>query len=451
MRRLAVVALLLAVAVAGACGPKPVTAPIVTTPKFPDFIRPPVPPELAGDRAAAGYDRAWRFLQAGDLRNAERELTAVLSLSPAFYPAHAAMGYLELAKKDPKAALEHFDEALSKDAASAAAENGRGAALAALDRDAEAIAAFDAAVALDPSLSDVRRRSEVLKFKTAEHDLAVARELAGGNKLDEAARAYKTAIAGSPDSPFLYRELGAVERRQGDREAALATFRQAVALDSSDAVSLGQIGDLLDESGDPTAALEAYDRALGVESNAEVGSRRAALVARMELARLPEEYRAIDGADQITRADLAALIGVRLAKPIEAAGARDLGVVTDIRNSWAQPWIMSVTRAGVMELLPNHTFQPQAIVQRADLAQAASRLIEIESPPALVNGWRAARVTFTDLVETHLAYPSAALAVAAGIMSAAADGSFQPSRIVTGAEAVQAIERLQAMSVAPRR
>jgi len=451
MRRLAVVALLLAVALAGACGPKPVTAPIVTTPKFPGFIRPPVPAGLADDRAVAGYDRAWRFLQAGDLKNAERELDTIATLSPAFYPAEAAMGYLQLAKNDPASALDHFDKALSRGAPSAAAENGRGEALAALDRDADAIAAFDAAVALDPSLSDLRRRSEVLKFKSAEHDLAVARQLSGENRLDEAASAYRTAIASSPDSPFLYRELGAVERRQGNADAALSSFKQAVALDPADGAALGQIAELLDESGDDTAALEAYDHALAVEANPALASRRAALVARMELARLPEQYRAIDAAAQIMREDLAALIGIRLAGPVQVAGVRDFGVATDIRNSWAQPWIMSVTRAGVMELLPNHTFQPRAIVRRADFAQAASRLIEIEATPAAVTRWRAASVKFTDLAETHLAYPSAALSVAAGIMSVAPDGSFQPSRIVTGAEAVQAIERLQAMSAAPRR
>ena len=35
-----------------------------------------------------------------------------------------------------------------------------------------------------------------------------------------------------------------------------------------------------------------------------------------------------------------------------------------MRGNWAAPWIMAVARAGLMEVYPNHTFQPNAIVRR---------------------------------------------------------------------------------------
>src|ERR1700716_2242104 len=61
---------------AAACAPKTIPAPVVTAPRFPEFVQPPVPPALAASPGAPSYDRAWRFFQAGDLRNAERELAA---------------------------------------------------------------------------------------------------------------------------------------------------------------------------------------------------------------------------------------------------------------------------------------------------------------------------------------------------------------------------------------
>src|SRR5262249_56220130 len=84
----------------------------------------------------------------------------------------------------------------------------------------------------------------------------------------------------------------------------------------------------------------------------------------------------IPEAAQITRADLAAIIGVRLAPLVQAIAERrhDDVLITDVRDNWAYAWIMAVSRAGVMETLPNHTFQPRTIVHRVDLAQAASRL-----------------------------------------------------------------------------
>src|SRR5262245_21445710 len=59
---------LLLAAVVGACTRKTVVAvPIVTTPKYPDFLRPVVPPNLANTAAAIGQERGWAFLQTGDL------------------------------------------------------------------------------------------------------------------------------------------------------------------------------------------------------------------------------------------------------------------------------------------------------------------------------------------------------------------------------------------------
>jgi tetratricopeptide (TPR) repeat protein len=183
---------------------------VVTAPKFPDYIRPEVPEPIAADPAAPGFDRGWRFLQAGDFRNAERELSAALHLSPAFYPAEAALGYVDLARKDGKAAVEHFDRALAASGASPSALEGKGEALLLLGRDADALAAFDAAAAADPTLVDMRRRADVLRLRVAERQVASARDLARSGKFDEAVRAYQSAIASSPESAFLYRELGAV-------------------------------------------------------------------------------------------------------------------------------------------------------------------------------------------------------------------------------------------------
>jgi hypothetical protein len=107
---------------------------------------------------------------------------------------------------------------------------------------------------------------------------------------------------------------------------------------------------------------------------------------------------------------------------------------------------MTVARAGIIEPFANHTFQPATLVRRADLAQAADRLLARIGTAAQVSAWQNARAKFTDIGAGHLAYPAASAAVAAGVMAAAADGSFQPSRLVTGAEAIETIQRLQTMA-----
>src|SRR5262245_26656184 len=111
MRTLAIYSLVLALATAAACAPRAITVPVVTTPKFPEFVRPEVPLALAGSDAAVMYDRGWRFLQAGDFRSAERDLAVALRATPTFYPAEAASGYVALAQADANTAVAHFDRA----------------------------------------------------------------------------------------------------------------------------------------------------------------------------------------------------------------------------------------------------------------------------------------------------------------------------------------------------
>jgi tetratricopeptide (TPR) repeat protein len=433
-----------------ACAPKtaPATAPLA--PKFPEFMRPVVPAAMASGPAAASASRGWTLLQAGDLKSAEREFGAALKTQPAFYPAETSLGYLELARKDAKAALPHFDRALELNTQhdDVSAFLGRATALLALNREAEALAALESALAADPSQADLARRVEVLKFRNAEQGLARARDAARNGRLDEAAQAYAAAIASSPDSAFLYRELAGVERQKGNADAALEHFQKASTLDPGDAKTLEQIGELLQARGDFDGAMKAYTDAAAIEPSADLSKRIDEVREKAALAHLPAEYRAIDQAPQITRADLAALIGIRLNRMLSAGRRSDAALITDVRNNWAATWIMSVARSGVMEPYANHAFQPRSVVHRTDLAQAAARLLGLLATrdPARSKAWDAARLKFSDLSPSHLAYPAASVAVASGVMTAAPGNSFQPSRAVTGAEAIETITKIQALA-----
>jgi tetratricopeptide (TPR) repeat protein len=328
---------------------------------------------------------------------------------------------------------------------------GRGEAQLALNQEDAALASFEAAVAADASLTQVAQRVEVLKFRGAEQRIADARNAARTGRLDEAVRAYTAAIASSPSSAFLYRELAGVERQSGDKAAALAHFRTALTFDPSDAASLTAIGDLLEEDGDPEAAAKAYGDAIAIEPTAERQTKFDAARARVELARLPAEYRGIDEAPQITRGELAALIGVRLAPLLHPVSGVDAEPITDVRGDWAASWILTVARAGVMEPFANHAFQPRSVVRRIDLAQAVQRLLPrvTELKPAAASAWSAARITFPDLASSHLAYPAASSAVASGVLATSPGGNFDPSRVVSGAEAIAATDRLAALAGLP--
>jgi tetratricopeptide (TPR) repeat protein len=431
---------------AGCAARAPMMPPEPATPRHPEFHY-PVTPQGTDEVQNTRIERGWRYLQADNARTAEREFQAALKLQPSFHPAEAGLGYVELAEHDAKNAVERFDRALQTEASYVPALVGRGQALLELGRDGEALASFEAALKADSSLTALESRIEVLRFRAVQDNLARAKAASDAGRLAEARDAYLQATAASPDSAFLYRDLAMVERKAGEAAAALEHFRRAIALDPADARSLAQIASILEEQGDATGALDAYEKARALDPNEVPAERIARLRDAASLARLPEEYRAISSAAAATRADVAALIGVRLESLLTRTRPRQ-AVVTDVRGHWAQPWILSAVRAGVMDTQPNYTFQPSARVRRGDLAQTVSRILTLVATarPAAAKAWQSARVTMTDLPPSHLSYPAVSQAVASGVMPLDETGAFQLLRPVTGAEVVEVVSRLEALA-----
>jgi tetratricopeptide (TPR) repeat protein len=432
----------------GACAPK---APLLTpgAERYPEFLFPQIPPDLAGTAAAAsrGHQEGWQYLQVGNFRAAERSLSTVLRRTPGFYPAHAALGYVEFAQRDYKQAVQQFDRALQANPVYVPALVGRGEALLALKQETAALESFEAAVRVDGTLADVRRRVEVLRFRSLQQALATAQQAAQQGRLDEARGAYHQAIAASPESGFLHRELAVVERRAGDLGNALAHARRATELDAGDGAAHLMIAEMLEERGEAEAALAAYEQAQALGAGTDIEARMEAIRERLAFARLPEEYRAIGSAPRVSRGDLAALVGMRLEPLLKLSRRRDVPLITDTRGHWAQHWISTVTRSGVMDVFGNHTFQPNAPVRRSDLAQVSNRVLTIIASRDRAAGsqWQGARHRFSDLGPGHLAYSAASASVAAGVITLEDGATFRPSQIVTGEEAVRAIARLEAL------
>lgn len=429
---------------AAACAPKAPPS-VGAAPAHPEYLFPAVPAGSAAGQASR-IDLGWRLLQAGDPRGAEREFSSALEGKPPVHPAETGMGYVALARRQPADAVDRFERALTADAAYAPALVGRGLAMLALDRDADALASFEAALAADSSLAHLRARIDVLRVRATQARIARAREAAEAGRLDEAREAYEAAIAASPDSAFLHRDLAGVDEKAGRDDRALDGYRRAVDLDPTDARSHARIGALLAARDDAAASLSAYERARDLDPAEVPDAVLARARTRAALAGLPAEYRAIPDRAAATRADVAALIGHRL-RALLAQAPRRQAIVTDVRGHWAEAWIDAVVSAGVMDALPNYAFDPGGRVRRGELAQTVSRVLALVSAraPASADRWREARVPIGDVPEGHLSHPAVAAAVASGVMPLR-NGAFDLLGPVTGADAVGIVSRLEALA-----
>jgi tetratricopeptide (TPR) repeat protein len=390
------------------------------------------------------HQSAWNVLQSGDARAAERRFTAVLKTAPTFYPAHVGAGYAALARQEHDTALTHFDQALAADSSYAPALAGKGQTYLAMDDRTQALAAFDAALAADPGLTSIRRAADVLRFQGLQGGVAGARKAAEAGRLGEARTAYTNAIQASPDSPFLYRELAVVEKRDGQLDAALQQIQKAIQLDPSDARNFVVQADVLEAMGQYEQAATALTSAAALEPSDTVNERIEALRERAAFDAMPPEFKAIETSPTITRAQLAALLGTRLADLVKRAPRRSTAVITDTRGNWANAWIIPVARAGFMDVNANYTFQPNARVSRGELAHTVSQVLTViaSDNPRLAAQLKNTQRRFPDVPAGHLRARAAAIAVESGVMQPFENGAFQLARAVTGAEAVAIVERL---------
>jgi tetratricopeptide (TPR) repeat protein len=311
--------------------------------------------------------------------------------------------------------------------------------------DAGAIAAMEQILKIDPQQTAVRARLELVRLRRLQALIDDGRRDRIARRYDAARASLNEALALAPGSGAVLHELALTERAAGALDEAETHARGAIAAEPSSADDEATLGAVLADEHKYREGAAAFAKAAALDPRANYSDRAAELRNEADRAALPPEFGDVSHAASVTRAQVAAYIGINLAGLVDKAPKHAVQVATDVRGHWAAPWILSVTQAGILDVYANHTFQPGAVVRRADLARAIAELVTLAGTarPADLTRWRAAHPSFADLPPTHLQYRTAALAVAAGAMAADADGTFQPSRPATGAELSTAVARVQ--------
>ena len=444
------VAVALACAVSACAASRPAPGP--ATPSVPRFAEYPLPEIPAGlvvaDDVRSRHLDAWARLQAGDLRTASREFSAILKQTPSMYPAETGLGFVLLAGQDYGEAAPRFAAAVVANDGYLPAWVGRAEALVGLGQDDEAIRALERVLALDPAREAVRPRLELLRVRLTQSALGAGQQARAAGRHDEAVAHFERALAQAPDSTMILNELTRGELAAGRLDRAEAHARRALAVEPREADWQALLGDVLEARGLLQDAAEAYGRAELLEPSDQWRTRLRELRERAVLAALPASFRAVTSAETVTRADVAAYIGIHLRDIVEGAPVRVTTVATDVRTHWAAAWILPVTRAGIMAVFPNHTFQPATVVRRGDLATVMATLVPIvgATRQSDLTTWQAARPQFVDLPPSHVFYAASALAAAAGVMNADDAGRVNPTAPATGADLERAVQRIAALA-----
>jgi hypothetical protein len=148
----------------------------------------------------------------------------------------------------------------------------------------------------------------------------------------------------------------------------------------------------------------------------------------------------IPSSPSITKEELAALLGVGF-KGILPEPTERPPILTDISTSWASKYILHTTSLGLLDVYPNHTFQPKKIITRAEMAESLIRLIDHlkslnytfiqQIPPR--------QIQITDVSPDNYYYRPIILIVAYDIMTLAPDKTFRPDSPISGEDSVKLV------------
>jgi tetratricopeptide (TPR) repeat protein len=423
------IALLLALG-AGGCAKPAVHAPL---PPTEGYVFPGAKPGEVDAEGVRTIEESWRALRDGNLKRAEKGFRSVLATHPGLPAAETGLGYVALQSGRVPEADRHFAAALASSADYAPALVGQGFAAQRRDDPEAALIAFRRALAVDPREPAVKRRIAELRLQVTERRVASAHAALERGETASAIEIYSQALEEAPEVAGLRLELADLLVREGKVGEAAALLETDP---TGDRQVLLRLGELLVQLGEHAKALDAYRKVLERDPKDEEAHRKAwEARQQLELLQMPEEYRRIGVAPQITRADLAALLAVKVTA-LSRAAAVEPNVAVDISGSWAREHIIKILSRDIMAVYPNHTFQPGAVVRRGDLARALQHVLDLLHQPA------APTPELADLTRNSLHYYPAGRVVAAGLMDLTPSGAFEAWRPVSGEEAIQVIENL---------
>jgi tetratricopeptide (TPR) repeat protein len=419
----------------------PACAPTVRIPRIDDsdYVFPDLKRGELSSNEEKSLRRAWDDVLAGRESRAEPALAKLLADRPDLRPARVVLGFSKLRANRLSPAEGEFAAVLAADPNDVAALVGLASVRRKQGNLDAALPLYMKAEKLRPKDEGLARRASEVKLAVAEAAIARAGSLSQEGKKPEAIAMLQRALEVAPELNPVRLELADLLVESGQRTEALAILGAAQDADRNIAM---RIATIRFEDGDLDGAEMALKRGLKDVADDSEGS---ALLARIRERRsnlaLPEPLRAIEAATRVTRAELAALVIERVDSLKGRASVRPAEVATDLSRTWARPQILRAIELGLMDVYPNHSFQPSGIVRRGELAVVAARVLDLA-------GWgKSSGGAPKDMSPSHLQYASAVRVLGAGVMQLTSTGAFEPWRIVSGAEAkavVDAIARLSA-------
>jgi len=420
-------------------------------------LAPPISPTLhienPSSSIAAGFsldariavEEAWNLLRSRKTDRAEKMILRFGEAHP-FY--EAGLGYVALLRDDLAGAEIRFQRSIEAHPELTTARLGLGQVHQKMGMPEEALKSYLEVLKREPEHAFAGREADSLRATIVDALLSEAGAAVQAGQTAEAKEAYLKVLEYAPSLQAAHLSLARIFVKEKDFPSALFHLRTATANDPNDVAALRDYADLLYQTEQFSRSLDAYHLVLRIDPGDRAAKDRAeALKNKLGVIELPEAYREIPNLEAVTKEAVAALIGAKF-DDVRSGTAARTAVIVDISTSWARTFIVKVASFGLMEVYPNHTFQPRKTLTRAEMAETVAHLVDFlkKKGRPIVAQIPEERIRISDVPPEHAYARPIIQAVSYQLMDLFPDRTFRPEQPVPGTEAVRILDLLAGLA-----
>jgi tetratricopeptide (TPR) repeat protein len=389
-------------------------------------------------------EEAWTNLKQGDGEKAKRTLVRLGKASPLYY---AGLGYALYLLEDIQTAEDFFKAAAQYYPDLVLIHVGLAQIYQETGRQDSAFAEYRNIIKLDPEHPWAKPRYKSAKTQMTNEALREAKTHYSAGQVEKSKAAYLRALFYSPASVDAHLALAGIYKEENSLQSALVHLKAAKTHEPENTEILKMYAEILFERQDLKEGLKVYEKLSEKEpENQQIKDRLETIKNRLGIFELPSQYEEIPGAEVATKEDVAAVLGVKF-KDILEDPPRQPPIIVDIATSWAAKFILKTTSLGLLDVYPNHKFQPEKIFTRAEMAETLVRLITLleEEGHRFVQHIPLDRIQIADVTPSNFYYQPIKTIISYDIMSLSSDKTFRPDAPVSGQEAIDLLDIILAL------
>ncbi|MFW6131259.1 MAG: S-layer homology domain-containing protein [Candidatus Aminicenantaceae bacterium] len=384
-------------------------------------------------------EEAWKEIREGNIEKAKKKISKLDESSP-FY--HVGLGYIFLYSKDVQTAEENFKIALQDIPNTVLVHLGLAQLYQMTGEDERAFSEYQKAINSAPDHPWAKQQYDYLKKLKTQEALKRAKKYLSEGETEKSKKAFLTCLHYSRELTEAHLALAEIYTNEQMYMNALVHLKTAKAKEPNNVQILKKYAETLYHLQKYKKSLETYKKLANLEpDNRQTQDRINDLKNKLGIFEFPNQYKTISSSEATTREEMAALLAIKFRDYIK----NDLtspSIVTDISTSWAREYILKITSTGIIDVYPNHTFQPKKKVSRVEIAQILTRLIDYlenqgfkfiqQIPPE--------KIEISDVSPDNIYYHTILEILSYDIMSLSPKNKFNPDSPVSGKKAIQLLD-----------